>query len=242
MNTTLDTTVEIPLPPKPGDTWRMNFYAMENNGGTAWSPILGQGNFHKASRFGKVTWSTKESLAAARRVVELAHADGRRARTTISVAFGCPFAGAVDPGRVLELARSLAEAGADEVVFADTIGVGVPRQVRAFASGASGLGAEVGMHFHNTRNTGFANAYAALEAGIGLLDSSVGGTGGCPFAPKATGNIATEDLVYLLEGQGLETGVDLDALIGVADWLEGLLGRELPGQLHRAGTFAPIAG
>jgi isopropylmalate/homocitrate/citramalate synthase len=100
----------------------------------------------------------------------------------------------------------------------------------------------VGIHLHNTRNTGFANAYAALEAGVAVFDASVGGIGGCPFAPKATGNICTEDLVYLLAGEGVETGIDLDALIGIAEWLEGLLGRQLPGQVYRAGAFAPVAG
>ena len=104
------------------------------------------------------------------------------------------------------------------------------------------LGRPVGVHLHNTRNTGFANAYAALEAGATVLDASVGGLGGCPFAPRATGNICTEDLVYLLHGEGVETGIDLAALITVAEWLEGELGRQLPGQVYRAGTFAPVAG
>jgi len=181
--------------------------------------------------------TTEESVAAAAAIVARAHADGRRANVTISVAFGCPFEGRVDPGRVLELAGRLAAEGVDEIVVADTIGVGVPRQVRTLVEGTVGRGPAVGVHLHNTRNTGFANAYAALQAGADVLDSSVGGAGGCPFAPKATGNIATEDLVYLLEGEGVETGVDLDALIRVAAWLEGELGRELPGQLHRAGPF-----
>jgi hydroxymethylglutaryl-CoA lyase/(R)-citramalyl-CoA lyase len=140
------------------------------------------------------------------------------------------------------MAAKAAEAGAEEIVFADTIGVAVPRQVEQLVrKGAESLPA-VGGHFHNTRNTGFANAHAALAAGATVLDASVGGLGGCPFAPKATGNIATEDLVYMLEGEGVETGVDLDALIGVSQWLEGVLGRTLPGQVYRAGTFAPIAG
>ena len=104
------------------------------------------------------------------------------------------------------------------------------------------LGLPVGVHLHNTRNNGFANAYAALEAGATVFDASIGGIGGCPFAPRATGNIATEDLVYLLHGQGVETGIDLGALIAVAQWLEAQLGRELEGQVYKAGTFAPVAG
>ncbi len=182
------------------------------------------------------------SMAVAARVVERAHADARTASITISTAFGCPFEGAIEPAAVLAAAEQAVGAGADEVVFADTIGVGVPRQVRALVEGGRALGARVGVHLHNTRNTGYANAWAALEAGAELLDASVGGLGGCPFAPRATGNIATEDLVYLLHGDGVATGVDLDALVGVAAWLEEVIGRALPGLLHRAGVFAPVAG
>jgi hydroxymethylglutaryl-CoA lyase/(R)-citramalyl-CoA lyase len=112
----------------------------------------------------------------------------------------------------------------------------VPRQARDLVERGNALGVPVGVHLHNTRNTGFANAYAALEAGAEVFESSVGGLGGCPFAPRATGNIATEDLVFLLHGEGMETGIDLDALIGVSEWLEGLLGRTLPGQVYRAGA------
>jgi isopropylmalate/homocitrate/citramalate synthase len=166
----------------------------------------------------------------------------RPVSVSISVSFGCPFEGPVDPQAVLALAERVVEAGANEVVFADTIGVAVPRQVRLLLTHAARLERPIGGHFHNTRNTGFANAYAALDAGASVLDASVGGLGGCPFAPKATGNIATEDLVYLLEGERVETGVDLNALISVSEWLEGVLGRRLPGQVYRAGTFAPIAG
>ena len=137
------------------------------------------------------------------------------------VAFGCPFEGAVDPDRVVELAERLAAAEPDELVLADTIGVATPTQSRRLVERVAKLGRPVGGHFHNTRNTGFANAYAALEGGVSMLDASVGGLGGCPFAPKATGNIATEDLVYLLEGEGIETGIDLEALIAVSEWLEG---------------------
>jgi isopropylmalate/homocitrate/citramalate synthase len=186
--------------------------------------------------------SPEESLTAASAIVGRAHADGIRATVTIGVAFGCPFEGAVDPERVIGFAGRIADAGADEIVLADTVGVGVPRQVKSLVAEVVKLGPEVGVHLHNTRNTGFANAYAALEAGATVLDASVGGLGGCPFAPRATGNICTEDLVYLLHGEGVETGVDLAALITVSEWLEGELGRELPGMVYRAGTFAPVAG
>jgi isopropylmalate/homocitrate/citramalate synthase len=157
---------------------------------------------------------------------------------TVSVAFGCPFEGRVDPGLVIEHAHRMAAAGADEVILADTIGVGVPRQVRELVPRALEGGKPVGLHMHNTRNTGYANAIAGLEHGATIFDASVGGLGGCPFAPRATGNIATEDLIYLLENEGVETGIDLDALIGVAEWLAGVLGRDLPGLVQRAGNFA----
>ena len=186
--------------------------------------------------------SPEDSLDAAKAIVESAHADGIRATVTIGTSFGCPFEGAVDPARVLGFAENLAAAGAEEIVFADTVGVGVPRQVRGLVGAAVGLGPAIGVHFHNTRNTGFANAYAALEAGATVLDASVGGIGGCPFAPRATGNICTEALVYMRHGEGGAPGIDLDALIAVAGWLEGLLERQLPGQVYRAGTFAPVAG
>ena len=181
-------------------------------------------------------------MQAAERIVARAHEDGLRATVTIGTAFGCPFEGAVDPARVLELARRLAAAEADEVVFADTVGVGVPRQVREIVgTAASELACPVGAHLHNTRNSCSRNAHAAVE-GRPVLDASVGGIGGCPFAPRATGNIATDDLVYLLHGEGIDTGVDLDRLVAVAEWLEGVLERELEGQVYRAGTFAPVAG
>jgi isopropylmalate/homocitrate/citramalate synthase len=186
--------------------------------------------------------SVDDSVQAAERIAQRAHTDGIRATVTIGASFGCPFEGAVDAGYVLELAGRLVTSGADEIVFADTIGVGVPHQARMLVGEGVKLGVPVGVHLHNTRNTGFANALAALEAGAAIFDASVGGIGGCPFAPKATGNIATEDLVYLLVGEGVETGIDLDALIRVAEWLEGVLGRQLPGQVYRAGAFAPVAG
>ena len=177
--------------------------------------------------------TVEQAAAAAEAIVAGAHAAGLRATVTLGVAFGCPFEGAVDPAAVLALAERFR--GADEVVLADTIGVATPRTVGALTKQVAALGGTVGGHFHNTRNTGYANAVAALEAGATVLDASVGGLGGCPFAPRATGNIATEDIVYLLEGDGVDTGVDLDALIQVSQWLERLLGRELPGQVYRAG-------
>ena len=153
------------------------------------------------------------------------------ATVTISCSFGCPFEGRADPGAVAELASRFAARA--EVVLADTIGVATPSAVRALVERARAAG----FHGHNTRNTGYANCLAALEAGARVLDASVGGLGGCPFSPRATGNVATEDLVYLLEGEGVETGVDLDALVGVSDWLESLLGRGLEGYVHRAGRW-----
>ena len=185
--------------------------------------------------------TVEEGVAAGLRIVERARADGIRSTVTIGVAFGCPFEGAVDPGRVAELAAAFASA-TDEIVVADTIGVGVPRQARDLVDRILPLGLPVGVHLHNTRNNGFANAIAALEAGATVFDASVGGIGGCPFAPRATGNVATEDLVYLLHGEGVETGIDLEALIDVATWLESVLGRELEGQVYKAGTFAPVTG
>ena len=150
---------------------------------------------------------------------------------TISVAFGCPFEGRVDPGVVAEIAAGFPTA---EIVLADTIGVATPKQVRELVerTGAPGV------HLNNTRNTGYANAVAALESGATLFDASCGGLGGCPYAPRATGNIATEDLVYLFDGEGVETGVDLDALIATSQWLERALGRRLEGQVYRAGAWA----
>ncbi len=179
------------------------------------------------------------------RLIERAREDGVRVSITLSAAFGCPFEGYVDPETVLVLAERVGARGPDEIVLADTIGVGVPSQVRELVGGIHGFGITIGCHFHNTRNTGFANAMAAIEAGATVLDAAVGGTGGCPFAPQAAkdvGNIATEDLVYLLHGMGYETGIELDALTESAAWLAEQLGKELPGQVYKAGTFEPVAG
>jgi hydroxymethylglutaryl-CoA lyase/(R)-citramalyl-CoA lyase len=175
---------------------------------------------------------------AARAAEDIIRGTDLKVTATVSVAFGCPFEGHVDPGLVIEHAHRMAAAGADEIILADTIGVGVPRQVRQLVPRALEGGKPVGLHMHNTRNTGYANAIAGLEHGATIFDASVGGLGGCPFAPRATGNIATEDLVYLLENEGVETGIDLDGLIKVAEWLSQTMGKELPGLVQRAGNFA----
>jgi isopropylmalate/homocitrate/citramalate synthase len=178
------------------------------------------------------------SLAeATERVERILGVADRPSSATISVAFGCPFEGAVDPGVVADLAERLVAAGAGEIVLADTIGVAAPGAVRRLVERTLILGVPVGGHFHDTRHTGVACAWAAFEAGASILDASIGGLGGCPFAPRATGNVATEDMLYLLEREGVETEVDLDGLIAVARWLEQLLGRELPGRVYRAGGF-----
>jgi isopropylmalate/homocitrate/citramalate synthase len=163
----------------------------------------------------------------------LAAAGETPATVTISCSFGCPFEGRVDPGVVAELAAPFA--GRAEVVLADTIGVATPSAVRSLVERARADG----FHGHNTRNTGYANCLAALEAGARVLDASVGGLGGCPFSPRATGNVATEDLVYLLDGESVDTGVDLDALVGVSQWLEEVLGRQLEGYVYRAAPWPP---
>jgi (R)-citramalyl-CoA lyase len=180
-----------------------------------------------------------DSVATARRIAARARGDGIRCTVTLSVAFGCPFEGEVDPDRVVEIAGQITEVEPDTVILADTIGVASPSAVRSLTTRVAALGPTVGGHFHNTRNGGYANALAALEAGASVLDGSVGGLGGCPFAPNATGNIASEDLVYLLEREGVQTGIDLDRLIDTSAWLAGVLGRRLEGQLYRAGRFPP---
>jgi (R)-citramalyl-CoA lyase len=181
--------------------------------------------------------TTEEGLKTALSLVARARSDRMPITVTLSVAFGSPFDGPVPAELVLQLVERLMAVPPDEICLADTIGVGVPSQVKELVGGARRLGATVGAHFHNTRNTGYANAVAALDEGAVSLDASVGGAGGCPFAPKATGNIATEDLIYLLRGLGVDTGIDLEALIETSRWLAGRLGKELPGMVARAGDF-----
>jgi hydroxymethylglutaryl-CoA lyase len=189
--------------------------------------------------------TAEESLAMCCEVVRLAREVGRRGQITISTAFGCPFEGEVDPGRVVEMARTAAAAGPIEVAIADTIGVASPREVADLVAKVKAAiePLPVRVHFHNTRNTGLANVWAAVNAGAITVDASLGGLGGCPFAPRATGNVPTEDVVYMLERSGYRTGLDIDRLIAASNWLAGGMGRELPGMLSRAGNFpAPRLG
>lgn len=183
-----------------------------------------------------------ESAEVAAEVMRLALAQGRSAQVTIGAAFGCPFEGEVDPAHVVHMAKGLAEARPREIALADTIGVAVPQQVFELVSQVRAVtdGIPVRVHLHNTRNTGIANAWAAVEAGAATLDSAVGGIGGCPFAPAATGNIATEDLLYLLHRSKIATGYDLHQTIEMAGWLKGQMQRELPGMVSRAGMFPPV--
>ncbi|MEN9527082.1 MAG: hypothetical protein RLY56_1033 [Pseudomonadota bacterium] len=182
---------------------------------------------------------TEESIAAWLEIAKAAHAAGVRPQVTVSAAFGCPFEGEISVDRVIEVAKRVAEANPYEVAFADTIGVGVPSQVTEILGRAREAlpGVRLRAHFHNTRNTGLANAYAAVEAGVSALDSSAGGIGGCPFAPAATGNIPTEDLVYMLQRMGVSTGIDLEKLLATGEWLQQTLGRNVPGMLLKAGGF-----
>jgi hydroxymethylglutaryl-CoA lyase len=184
--------------------------------------------------------TAQASLGMALDVIARAKQAGRRAQVTIATAFGCPFEGVVPISRVVDMARSLAAAEPLEIAFADTIGVGVPAQVKALLSEAAKAvpGMPLRCHFHNTRNTGIANAWAAIESGVRRLDASAGGIGGCPFAPRASGNIATEDLIYMLEQSGLSTTYDLEAFIAFAPWLaEQLDLAQLPAMVSRAGGF-----
>jgi hydroxymethylglutaryl-CoA lyase len=185
--------------------------------------------------------STDESISAWLDIARAAHAAGIKPNVTISAAFGCPFEGEVDPGRVIDIARQCAAGDPVEIAIADTVGVGVPRQVtdllgrlRTMLPGMSLRG-----HFHNTRNTGMANAYAAVEAGVDSLDASVGGIGGCPFAPAATGNIPSEDLLYMLERMGIHTEVSIPELLATSAWLEKQLSHPVAGMLLKAGLFPP---
>ncbi|MFY8049190.1 MAG: hydroxymethylglutaryl-CoA lyase [Erythrobacter sp.] len=178
-----------------------------------------------------------EGLAETRDMLRFARAEGMRAQVTISAAFGCPFEGEVKHSTVLAIAEELAIENPEEIALADTIGVGTPFEAgELFGRLGETLGGKIPMraHFHNTRGTGIANAWEAYKAGVRVFDASLGGLGGCPFAPRATGNVATEDLIYMMARSGVESGIDLDAAIAANKWFAGELGRELPSAVARA--------
>ena len=183
--------------------------------------------------------TTEESIAAWLDIAAAAQQAGIAVQVTVSAAFGCPFEGEVPVARVVEIVQRVADAHPFEIALADTIGVGVPAQVTELISRVREAvpGIALRCHFHNTRNTGLANAFAAVQAGVRTLDASLGGIGGCPFAPAATGNIPTEDLVYMLQRSGYETGISLDRAIETCKWLQEQLGRPVPGMLVKAGGF-----
>ncbi len=183
--------------------------------------------------------STEESIAAWQAIAAQAAAAGLKASIMISAAFGCPFEGEIPQSRVVEIARKLDLTHASELALADTIGVAVPAQVSSLISRLKAIAGDISLrcHFHNTRNIGLANAYAAVDAGIDALDASLGGIGGCPFAPAATGNIPTEDLVYMLHRSGIETGISLPGAVAASQWLQDKLARPVPGMLVKAGLF-----
>ena len=181
----------------------------------------------------------EQTVDDAMEIIRLARAAGRRAQATISVAFGCPFEGEVEPSRVADIARRIAAAEPIEIALGDTIGVATPGQVirvmREVRAAAPGI--PLRMHFHDTRNTAVANAWAALGEGAATLDCAIGGCGGCPFAPGASGNLATEDLLYLLDRSDVRTGIARDAVAKVVPWLAGVVGRQLPGRLSKVADF-----
>jgi hydroxymethylglutaryl-CoA lyase len=185
--------------------------------------------------------STDDAIAAWTRIADRARAAGLRTTVTIAASFGCPFEGEVAPERVADVLARCVQAQPDEVALADTIGVGVPAGVRALADVAADVASGIPLrwHFHNTRNTGYANAITAVERGAAALDASAGGIGGCPFAPAATGNIATEDLLYLLDRSAVRTGVSATALGPATDLLASTLGKPVPGLFAKAGPFPP---
>lgn len=189
--------------------------------------------------------TTEQGCAVAAEIVEEARAAGVFTTVTVAAAFGCPFEGEVPPARLREVVARVLDTRPDELALADTIGVAVPADLTArfaMAGEVAGPGMPLRVHLHDTRHTGVANAVAAVAAGVTTLDASIGGAGGCPFAPNATGNVATEDLLYLFERTGIATGVDLEATLETAAWLEDQLGRRLPGALLRAGAFPGSRG
>ena len=198
--------------------------------------VVASETFNQKNQGASITETLNGLESIAGRVKE----SGRVFSAVIGASFGCPFEGEITTEAVVNIGVRLQALGVDEILLADTIGCAVPSQVRERVSAlqlALGDFTTVGCHFHNTRNTGIANAVAAVESGVRILDASVGGIGGCPFAPRATGNISTEDLVYVLRNMGYETGINLPQLIDVAAWVEGYFDDPLPGQVMKAGLF-----
>ena len=187
--------------------------------------------------------TSAESVEAAKSIIAFANAEGRTGQCTIAASFGCPFEGEVAQDHVVAMATALAEAGPVEIALADTIGVGNPAHVAQLVARVREAIAPlpVRVHFHNTRNTGLANVWAAVTAGAGIVDASVGGLGGCPFAPGAAGNVPSEDVVYMLERAGIDTGMDLDRLIEASHWLSEIMGRKLPGMVAQSPAFPAAA-
>lgn len=185
-----------------------------------------------------------DTIAGFADIADVVRSDGRRLTFGIAAAFGCPFEGVVSPRVVLALAARLLALQPDEIWLADTIGAGVPNHVKELMAGLAkiaGPNVPVGAHFHNTRNTGYANAVAAIDGGARFLDAAVGGIGGCPFAPRATGNVASDDLCHMLRNMGIETGVDLPKLMAVSDWVNSNMDRPVPAMVAKAGMFPEIA-
>jgi hydroxymethylglutaryl-CoA lyase len=180
-----------------------------------------------------------QSVVMAEQIIAMAKAADRSTQVTIAAAFGCPFSGEVPADRVVEMARKLAACGPTEIALADTIGVAVPAHVSVLIAQVKAVIGDIPLraHFHNTRNTGIANVWAAVDAGAATIDAAIGGLGGCPFAPGAAGNVATEDVVYMLGRSGIETGYNLDKLIATARWLGGVMEKDMPSMLARAGGF-----
>ncbi|MFC0199019.1 hydroxymethylglutaryl-CoA lyase [Paracoccus rhizosphaerae] len=188
--------------------------------------------------------SSDDSLAEFARAADVARAAGRDIVAVIATAYGCPFEGAVAPTRVADMTRSLVDAGAEQVILADTIGVAVPGDIRRVHDAVAPVleGRPWGVHLHNTRNTGYANLSVALDLGAEVVDASIGGLGGCPFAPRATGNVATEDVNYLMQREGISTGLDHAMLSNLVDWLAQQVPDKITGQLSRAGWFGQEVG
>lgn len=183
--------------------------------------------------------SRQGSVDMACALIERAHFEGRTSNVTIAASFGCPFEGEVDIDAVVDMAKTLADLSPREISIADTIGVGNPWHVKALIKALKSALPDMPLraHFHNTRNTGLANVYAAIESGIKIIDVSIGGIGGCPFAPAATGNVPAEDVIYMLERNGIATGLDLEKIVQNSQWLSQKIGKVLPGMVSRTGSF-----